>query len=494
MANAAKKSTTTDSSLDVVRNFTNYNVITGTRNNDLISGTTGNDKIYGYDGNDRINGGAGNDLIYGGNGNDNIDGWTGNDTIDGGSGNDTLYGHLGDDILVGGDGNDALHGGKGNDILDGTTGNNVFVFEAGDGNDTIINSKSTDRVLINGVSTMRFSRNMENQDLILGYGDNDTINLKDYFTKGHSVKTVQTARSTFSLNEAMDRFGMTVTGTRGDDIIKGTAGNDIIMAGSGNDILDGGKGNDVLSGGDGDDTYRLKAGDGNDVIVNNNHGKDVIIFSTQQALTYSREAGSNDLTISYGNNDSVKLVDYYTELGHAVKGIQNGASAQVENLALNITQKGLNLIGTNGDDTYELSLDKHYTVKDAAGNDTIRIVKDVNLGSRLHILFNVDSSYTLADGINFGDVCLVSNRQLTEWTSGGDFKGVVIENNAVENILIGNRQMSSADVAQIAADVAGWLNTNGFASVQDVLNTGDTTSINALSAVFQANTNWNPIQ
>ena len=494
MSDSTKKSITNDTSIDVVRTFTNFNIMTGTRYNDTLNGTSGNDKIYGDDGNDVINGNTGNDLIYGGSGSDSLSGNDGNDTLDGGSGNDALYGGAGNDVIVAGDGDDVLCGGKGDDTLDGISGKNTFVFQAGDGHDTITNSKSSDTILFSHQTNIRFSQDMSTKDLILKYAGSDTITLKDYFTKGHSVKTIKNGSLVTTLKDALNKYGMDVTGTSGNDTIKGTDGNDIIMAGDGNDIISGGKGNDVLNGGNGDDTYYLNTGDGNDVIYNNNHGKDNIIFTSQQALTYSRTTGSNDLVISYGNNDSVRLIDYFTQLGHTVKGIKNGASASVKNLAADINSQGLTLTGSNGNDMYETSLDRHYTVKDQGGTDTIRITKDVNLGNRLYVLFNVESTYTLADGINFGDVCLVSNNQLSEWTTGGNFKGVVIENNAVENILVGGRQMTSSDVAQIAADVAGWLNTNGFASVQDVLDTGNTTNINALIAEFQSNTTWTPIQ
>ena len=54
----------------------------------------------------------------------------GNDRLDGGAGNDRLYGHGGDDVLTGGKGDDYLEGGRGND---------TYVYNKGDGNDTINN-------------------------------------------------------------------------------------------------------------------------------------------------------------------------------------------------------------------------------------------------------------------------------------------------------------------------------------------------------------------
>jgi len=50
---------------------------------------------------------------------------------------DTLSGGEGDDTLVGGAGDDTLTGGAGDDILTGGDGNDFFVFQEGDGSDTV---------------------------------------------------------------------------------------------------------------------------------------------------------------------------------------------------------------------------------------------------------------------------------------------------------------------------------------------------------------------
>jgi Ca2+-binding RTX toxin-like protein len=75
-----------------------------------------------------INGTAANDVLTGGFGSDKLYGLGGNDVLNGGDGNDSLYG---------GDGNDILAGGTGSDYLEGGTGNDVYVWNLGDGDDTI---------------------------------------------------------------------------------------------------------------------------------------------------------------------------------------------------------------------------------------------------------------------------------------------------------------------------------------------------------------------
>ncbi|MEZ5596746.1 MAG: calcium-binding protein [Pseudomonadales bacterium] len=84
-------------------------------------------------------GGDDNDQMYGGGGNDTLDGGTGKDVLDGGGGNDVLIGGAGEDFLRGSGGNDTIIGGEGDDTVDlGAGKGDVFVWEDGDGNDTVI--------------------------------------------------------------------------------------------------------------------------------------------------------------------------------------------------------------------------------------------------------------------------------------------------------------------------------------------------------------------
>ncbi|MHC0019748.1 calcium-binding protein, partial [Acinetobacter pittii] len=60
--------------------------------------------------------------------NDILQGYGSADHLEGLAGNDTLYGYAGNDVLT---------GGTGNDYLDGGAGNDSYVFNLGDGQDTI---------------------------------------------------------------------------------------------------------------------------------------------------------------------------------------------------------------------------------------------------------------------------------------------------------------------------------------------------------------------
>jgi Ca2+-binding RTX toxin-like protein len=89
---------------------------------DTLTGTALADTLSGYGGNDTLSGLGGNDLLDGGDGDDMLDGGDGNDTLIGGAGKDTI--RTGNNA-GGFTGFDTVHSGAGDDTIDfagGTTG------------------------------------------------------------------------------------------------------------------------------------------------------------------------------------------------------------------------------------------------------------------------------------------------------------------------------------------------------------------------------------
>ncbi len=119
------------------------------------------------DGNDSIQttGSAGNQILYGSAGSDILDGGDGDDTIYGGGGWDTIYGGTGYNYLHGGDGRDTIFagavaantdsarlndnsynlvvGGNGSDLMYGSTNKDIFIYEARNGADLILETGNT---------------------------------------------------------------------------------------------------------------------------------------------------------------------------------------------------------------------------------------------------------------------------------------------------------------------------------------------------------------
>lgn len=224
------KEITMNSYNNVLNGDDNNNVLYGGKFDDYLTGGAGSDTLYGGDGNDTLDGGANRDVMIGGKGNDTyyvgnatdvvienenegidtiisdinyqlpdnvenltiegkrantyaygnnlnnviigssvdneIRGYGGSDYLFGGEGNDTLYGGAGDDTLV---------GGVGDDFLSGSTGNDTFLFNKGDGIDTVNEYAGEQDVVKLGEQVNKTNIAIykdTNNNLIIDYGEN----------------------------------------------------------------------------------------------------------------------------------------------------------------------------------------------------------------------------------------------------------------------------------------------------------------------------------
>ncbi|MDY0013412.1 MAG: putative Ig domain-containing protein [Rhodocyclaceae bacterium] len=122
---------------------------------------------------------------------DRLHGGGDNDALHGGAGSDELHGGVGNDALHGGAGSDELHGGVGNDVLTGGAGDDAYVFNKGDGVDTIIDSGATD------FNYIRFGTDIRPEDirhewdgttLVLHYSADDAVRIDNYYgSEGNPV-------------------------------------------------------------------------------------------------------------------------------------------------------------------------------------------------------------------------------------------------------------------------------------------------------------------
>ncbi|MFH0783337.1 MAG: calcium-binding protein, partial [Pseudomonadota bacterium] len=167
----------------------------GTVGNDSLSGYEGVDILTGGDGSDTLYAGEGNDVLDGGAGLDTLKGGGGNDLLTGGAGNDTLSSDAGNDILTGGDGSDTLYAGEENDALDGGAG--LDTLNGGAGNDLLFGGRDSD-TLTGGSGDDTFIFN-------LGDGQ-DTIQLDDIagidtlsFGSGITLSNLQLVKDGYDL-------------------------------------------------------------------------------------------------------------------------------------------------------------------------------------------------------------------------------------------------------------------------------------------------------
>lgn len=194
---------------------------------------SGQGVLFTLDGGGVANGSVGSDVLVGGDGNDSLNGLNGNDLLDGGEGNDTLDGGAGADMLLGGAGNDILggasgtvdsgvsgpsfvagtvgntyEGGAGNDTLRGTTMADLYLFNLGDGQDTLNEVDAYYSQPVGQVDVLRFgagiapadiqaSRN--GYDLVLAHvNGTDKVTIKSWFSGGAAATSYQVERIEFA--------------------------------------------------------------------------------------------------------------------------------------------------------------------------------------------------------------------------------------------------------------------------------------------------------
>lgn len=297
---------------------------------DFVDAGSGEDAIFGEASSDILIGGSGNDVLAGDNPEVVAAAEEGGDYLDGGAGDDELFGHGGDDILIGGSGNDLLNGGGGRDI---------YVFNKGDGKDTVVDTlfgidHPEAGILVLGEGFSRADITFRLGSLLVDLGpvdpsdpgsSRDEIRFEGFdrfdpfatpvlgeirFADGERMSFEEILAQGFDIegtgenDDGHDGAHPMLVGSAVTDRIRGFAGNDILLGAAGDDVLDGGAGDDRLQGGEGNDVLiggpgadALQGGAGADTyvadfedIINDDSGGDLIDLgaATPQELTVAR--------------------------------------------------------------------------------------------------------------------------------------------------------------------------------------------------------------
>ncbi|HEX9875714.1 MAG TPA: calcium-binding protein, partial [Gammaproteobacteria bacterium] len=372
---------------------------------DYVEGGIGDDVLFGDAGHDVILGGAGNDFISGDSvsvdaaglsGDDYLVGGAGDDEMVGGKGNDYLDGGDGFDILYGGEGDDTLVGGPGIDLLAGGPGKDTYVFDRGDGIETILDLPTGGpddpeaSILVLGPGIRPEDVKFRPGSLIVDLGNGDAIHflgfdpedplstpvldaiefqsggfmtLQDVLEQGFDIDGDDDDNLLFGTpyTDRIDAKGGndTVIGRAGDDTILGGTGDDWLEGNDGIDVIDGGEGSDELLGGWGDDT--LQGGDGDDALAGDggndvleggagadslagHDGDDVLNGGTGDDLLIGNE-GSDTYTFSAGDGND--LID---EQASIALGVADEAGIDVVRFDGTVTPGQVTLSrGANGD-------------------------------------------------------------------------------------------------------------------------------------------------
>ena len=427
----------------------------------------------------------------------------GNDTVNAGIGDDTIYGEAGFDTLYGENGNDVLIGGTGNDRLEGGLGDDTYIYNVGDGLDTIYddNRGNTDNDTIKfgegiSFSDITFSRKDNNLIMTLFNDITQGVIIQNFFSSSYyQVEKLEFADGTtvpltergfeFIQNDGADN----VSGTNYDDTIYGKGGNDTIYGYSGNDTLIGGKGNDRLEGSYGDDIYIWNLGDGFDTIYDDNRGNtdnDTIKFGegiSFEDLSFEKDGNSLIIHVNNDRTQGIKIQDYYSSTYYKVEKLEFADGTIVETSTIAVTTDrsdalaaqditgtdnndtltggnfGDTLTGNDGDDVIDGGAGND-TLKGNSGNDTLiggkgndRLEGSYgddtyiwNLGDGFDTIYDYNGGNTDNDTIKFGEG--ISFEDLLFERDGNDLV-IYVNNDKTQGITIQNYYSSYSQVEKL---------------------------------------------
>ena len=326
--------------------------------------------------------------------------------------NDTLQGTNSDDTINGKAGNDTITGYQGKDTLTGGGGNDTFVFNIGDGTDTITDFSGVGKkinptpAVIGEIDTIKFlGAGLIPQNLLLtqngtsleisfeglvrtkvilkNFKLEDLNNLKASRTKpaiGNILFDGQTSiTDSFNVLDAnstdtsigikntvtfANDLNNNITGLDdSNDVVNGQGGNDIINGLSGDDLLRGGTGNDTLIGGIGNDT--LVAGTRNYSFDSTNEDNSNVNYSLGDNLLDGGDG--NDFLSASGYVDNYTNDVYYTSGNNTFNG---GAGNDILNIDSSIGNNTLNG-GAGADILYAQGSQGNNLLSGGEGNDIL---------------------------------------------------------------------------------------------------------------------------
>ena len=428
-------------------------------NNVLIGGGEGDDSLINNGDGVTMDGGAGADILNNSGKNVAMDGGAGNDylsnhtgasssvTMNGGAGNDTIHNYYGDSVMINsGSGDDiislystswdnsvkrnTISGGIGNDTIylnSATTVGNVFVYNSGDGNDTIYNATKYDTILI---SCGSYSTQTSGSDLIIKVGSGAMTLIGAARTAVNIVGTLGTGdeeeSATIGATINNTESGVTLNGTANKDSIMNYGGDEALIAadadedtifsygdnvtiesGAGDDVIDDAGINSVIDGGAGNDRISLTGGGLSSVLtVIGGLGDDTIYGDISAHIYQYKQGDGNDTIFGYNSDDTL----------YVSTGSIGDASISGEDIVLKIGSGTVNLKDAKA---------KPVKLKNSSGT-----VIETILGGDEEETLPPDTD-TLPAGISINGATLTASTAFTgDYISLADFASAVTKVNA----------------------------------------------------------------
>ncbi|WP_193615762.1 calcium-binding protein [Massilia sp. YMA4] len=266
-----------------------------------------------------------------------------------------LVGTASDDSLRGDDGANAFNGGRGNDQLAGGQGSDTYVFERGDGLDTIFeldfNGADVDTIMFGaGIAASDIMLSRSGDDIALAIvGTEDSVKISNW----NSGVDYRIERVEFADGSAWD--AATLKAKVAALPFVGSDGDDRLVGNDGANVFQGNKGNDLFTGWGGSDTYVFSRGDGKDTISEYSYSSDdidTIRFGTgisASDVMLSRSGDDIVLAIA-GTEDSVKISNWSSGVDYRIERVEFADGSAWDAATLKAKVAALPFVGSDGDD------------------------------------------------------------------------------------------------------------------------------------------------
>jgi Ca2+-binding RTX toxin-like protein len=281
----------------------------------------------------------------------------------------------GADMLIGTIAIDRMEGGLGNDTLKGLSQSDVYVYNLGDGADTIYEddyATDTDALSLGaGITTsnLLIARSGFTGAVLTVSGQSGSITLDSQFKAGGwGGEQIEFASGTVWALADIRAAYLSQAQTSGNDTIWGFDGI--------NDSLAGGNGNDIIRGGTGSDTYSYAVGNGNDTLYEGaNAGEtDRLVLGSglnSSGLTYTRSG--NSLTLNFTAQSAAITLDSQLLVATAGYGFEqiefgNGTVWSAADLLYNYAMS----LGTSSNQTINGVSNQADFIGGGLGNDTLQ--------------------------------------------------------------------------------------------------------------------------
>ena len=403
-----------------------------------------------------------------------------------GSNDATITGNNLDNWLSGNSGNNTFNGGQGNDfIVDESDSDDTYIYNLGDGYDTIHDHGGFDKIKFGAGITKEnlvFVRQTDGNLIINFVNENGefldgNICIKDYFNnEDNKIEKIE-----FADGSSIYDIESKVKAIAGDGDISNWYGyNEIRVWGDGDSNIYGSVKDEIVYGGSGNNTYQTF--DGTDYIYDTNGGNDTYVFDDASSIKYILDIGGDEDTIKLTcsasqddtmfvrngnnlriyfrnrNNNFIQIEDYFVDDNHKIENIEFADGTVISNLSdylagyysdnsniqLSGTEKnailegGQNLsvigsanadyiIGNAGNNTYNAGAGDDLIQDRAGGNDTYIY----NLGDGNDVIMDIGGE----DTIKFGNGITLNNLGFED--INGDLKiGVFKDNEEVGCIFV----------------------------------------------------------